>query len=341
MDEMRGIAEETLGDCADDPRTPTAIGALEIGRTTIEATQRGDPRDVDFVTFTVPEGAELAGLTLDGDEAGSGNLAFLGIARGHTTAIDPDAPDATALLGGITYGAGQPGRDIPDRIGALPGAEDFDGPLGAGAYTLWLNQTGPASTVALGLETREAADEADRTFAPAALADGAAIDGGGDTNTTGVGADLATGDTVDLRILARQRDLEGGAAIDALADFAADNVVFEEEAAQALAGTDGDDRFRLGDAAMRRSARRRLRPMRGTTGARRRRGGAGSSRPRSRSAICSPETSLPLPDARCGPAPPARAQERREARRRRSFRRSGAECEEVLKASTAGRGGGR
>ena len=48
------------------------------------------------------------------------------------------------------------GTDILDDIGALPGATGFTGPLGAGTYTLWLNQTGNVtSTASFTLVTQE------------------------------------------------------------------------------------------------------------------------------------------------------------------------------------------
>lgn len=197
------FTETALGDFSDDPAAPTDLGTLEIGTVTIEATQEGDPREIDYLTFVVPEGAELTEITLADFVAASGNLAFLGIEAGGQVTTDPFAPSAETLLGGITYGATQIGQGLLDDIGALNGAIGFDGPLGPGAYAIWLNQTGPASTVTLDLTISSAGGDdtgtdGDDSFAPAALVDGTVFDGGADSNTTGAGADLATGDTLDL-----------------------------------------------------------------------------------------------------------------------------------------------
>lgn len=160
------FAEEALGDFSDDPGAPTDIGALELGTTVVTATHQGEPRDLDYVTFTVPEGTELGGLTVEAYEAGPGNLAFFGIERGAEFTTPPGTEDASTLLGGLTYAHWTVSLDVLGLVGRLEGAQGFEGPLGPGDYTLWLNQTGPANTVSLGLELTEegAQDEPGNPF---------------------------------------------------------------------------------------------------------------------------------------------------------------------------------
>ena len=155
------FAEDALGDFSGDGAAPTDIGTLAPGTTAVAATQQGDPRDIDYVTFTVPEGMQLSGLTVLDYEAEPGNLAFLGIESGAAAVHDPAATDASGLLGGLTYGHYAVSLNILDIVGSLSGAQGFEGPLGPGEYTLWLNQTGPTSTVTLGLELTEAGSDQD------------------------------------------------------------------------------------------------------------------------------------------------------------------------------------
>jgi hypothetical protein len=154
-------SEEGDGDISDDGSAPIDLGVLETGTTLITATQQGEPRDVDYVTFTVPEGMELSGLTVEGYVAEPGNLAFFGIEEGATFETDPNTQDASTLLGGVTYAHWAVGVDVLQIAGDLEGAQGFDGALGAGTYTLWLNQTGPTSTVSIGLEVTAVVDDVD------------------------------------------------------------------------------------------------------------------------------------------------------------------------------------
>lgn len=158
-DPVATFAEDTLGDFSNDGAAPTDIGMLEVGTTVVTATQQGEPRDIDYVTFTVAEGTELDGLTIGAYEAERGNLAFLGLERGDAFETASDAGDASGLLGGLSYGSLEVSNDVLSRVGSLYGAEKFDGSLEAGDYTLWFNQTGMTSTVSLDLEVSEAGDD--------------------------------------------------------------------------------------------------------------------------------------------------------------------------------------
>ncbi len=220
------FTEEALGDFSDDPAGPTPLEALAPGDTEIVAAQEGSPRDIDYVSFSVPEGTELSRLTLAGYDAGAGNLAFLGLQAGPVVTVDPFAPSAGDLLGGITYGAGQLGQDILPAIGALGGAIGFTGALPAGTYTLWLNQTGPASEVTFILETTPLDAAPDALIQPEALSDGETLEGGPGSDTLDLSAvaGLEAGAAVDLDLgaAAQATELTGTGGLELLGDgFAA------------------------------------------------------------------------------------------------------------------------
>ncbi|MEL6258989.1 MAG: hypothetical protein AAFQ67_08035, partial [Pseudomonadota bacterium] len=140
-----------------DFQNPTDIGTLGVGTNTLTAGQQGEAagRDIDYVTFEVAEGQQLSAINLVSYDGGDA-AAFLGLVEGAAFPTDASSTQASDLLGGVTYGDAQEGSDILDDIGGLQGATGFSGPLGAGTYTIWLNQTGPASTTSLEFIIEEA-----------------------------------------------------------------------------------------------------------------------------------------------------------------------------------------
>ena len=159
--------ENTDGDLSNDNTAPTAI-TLQQGNNRIVANQVGDDsRDVDYFTITVPDGFQLSELVLDAYEADDSNPAFLGIVSGNTFPVDvvnDGNPEASQLLGGIVYGDDNVGNDILSIAGQLQDAIGFDGPLAAGEYTFWLNQTGPSSGGTFNLIIEEAQDTTGATI---------------------------------------------------------------------------------------------------------------------------------------------------------------------------------
>ncbi len=142
--------ESVDGDLSSLFNTPTSIMLVE-GDNMIKSDQQGEPRDVDYFTFTVPEGFLLSELQVAGYNAEPENKAFIGIATGTEFPSDMDNTAPSNLLGGYTYGAGDLGSDILIPAGTLDGATGFTAPLPSGSYTIWLNQTGPKSEVQLNL----------------------------------------------------------------------------------------------------------------------------------------------------------------------------------------------
>jgi len=162
-----GADPVVVGDFSDDRLAPTDIGALADGDNVIFATQQGDgqpgERDRDFITFTVPEGKELVALFLDGYVTTEDTAqAFLAIQNGAQVTVDPvtgapdDAENPEGPFAGLVYGGGDVTTDllpvllaggvVQDGVG-FPGFPG--GKLGAGTYTLWMNQGGPQTKVTL------------------------------------------------------------------------------------------------------------------------------------------------------------------------------------------------
>jgi len=152
--------EAISGDLSDDIANPTDL-SLGLGANTLTAGQQGNSfgRDIDYITIDVPEGLQLSQIILD-DYTGGDGAGFIGIQRGEVFTVDADNAAPADLLGGAVYGDAQEGSDILDDIGALAGSEGFTGPLPAGTYTIWLNQTGAPSSAIFTLLTEEAGTSA-------------------------------------------------------------------------------------------------------------------------------------------------------------------------------------
>lgn len=157
------VAESTViwdeaidGDLSDDGTNPTGAFTLTPDADNIViANQVGNPRDVDFFTFTVPTDFQLDQLIVV-DYVSGDDVAFIAIDEGATTDVDFNNPAAADLLGGTTYGTASIGNDILPAMGNLGGATGFTPPLPAGDYTIWLNQTGAISEVMLNFVLGEA-----------------------------------------------------------------------------------------------------------------------------------------------------------------------------------------
>ncbi|MDJ0787070.1 MAG: hypothetical protein QNK05_09715 [Myxococcota bacterium] len=147
------ILEAVDGDLSDDIAAPTPLGPLSLGSNlvvgeVVDAT--GPAGDVDVFTFSVPAGSNLSKLLLVEFESAD-DLAFVAIASGATFPVDPNTlagpgdPLATSFLGGLLFGAGPAaaGADLlPLLAGAPAGGSGFTAPLGAGDYTVFVQQLG-------------------------------------------------------------------------------------------------------------------------------------------------------------------------------------------------------
>ena len=71
-------------------------------------------------------------------------FSFIGIQSGSQVTLDPATLTATGLLGWTHYQTTDIGTDILDDIGvAKNGSTGFNGPLGSGTYSVWLQEISP------------------------------------------------------------------------------------------------------------------------------------------------------------------------------------------------------
>ncbi|MBQ71989.1 MAG: hypothetical protein CMJ67_03695 [Planctomycetaceae bacterium] len=139
--------EATGGDLSGDQNAPTFINVSDGNNTVVFTTdQKGDDRDL--FTFNVPEGSELTGVILDLFDTNTKddfNLGFIGFSAGAVLGTDPLAPNPTVLLGYGLVNLGDSGSDIFEIMGQGGGSQGYDGPLPAGPYTFWAQETSPSS----------------------------------------------------------------------------------------------------------------------------------------------------------------------------------------------------
>ena len=132
------------GDLSGNQSAPTVL-VVDVGSNSITGvTQTGD---VDFFTFTVPDGANLAQIILTSFDSAD-DLAFLAIQSGP---VITDTTSAANLLGWVHASATFVGTNVLDDLANGAGALGFTTPLGPGTYTVWMQQTG-ADPVAYGLD---------------------------------------------------------------------------------------------------------------------------------------------------------------------------------------------
>jgi hypothetical protein len=150
--------ESVNGSLSADPLAPTALtftlGSNDVIGEAGEPTPNGPlaPFGQDFFTFSVPTGFELKSLTAvsvdlftPGDD-----FAFIGLETGPQITHDVSPPSfggsAAGLLGWRHVASSDQGTDILPAMGvAGMGATGFTGPLGAGQYSVWVEDDKPFS----------------------------------------------------------------------------------------------------------------------------------------------------------------------------------------------------
>ena len=132
------------GDLSDDYLAPTFIDVSE-GSINVIFTTDQDGDDDDIFTFTIAEGYELVGFVLDDFVTDDPfNLAFISIMPGNQMPFDPATPATEELLGYTLFNMSAVGNDLFLEMGAAFGTIGYDGPLGAGDYTVWAQETSPS-----------------------------------------------------------------------------------------------------------------------------------------------------------------------------------------------------
>lgn len=157
VDAQAALYEETAsGDASGDRLAPTFLqldtadpGAApgtfrNVIAGTVGATA-GVP-DRDYFWFNVPAGQQLVGLRVGNETTVGGGGGFIGLATGSVMPVLPSTPNAQGLLGWKLYTLLDRNQDILPAMGvAGNGATGFQPPLGAGDYTLWIQELATGS----------------------------------------------------------------------------------------------------------------------------------------------------------------------------------------------------
>ncbi|MFT3685795.1 MAG: hypothetical protein QM783_12870 [Phycisphaerales bacterium] len=150
-----GYNESISGDLSNSAAAPTPV-TLTVGGTASIIGVVGGAENQDWITFTVPAGAQLTSITLV-SYASTDAQGFMGFQSGATFAGSPFA--AGSYAGYAHFGTGAVNGALPptNLIGAnmLPimadpvlaaGATGFTSPLGPGTYSMLFQQLGAAGT---------------------------------------------------------------------------------------------------------------------------------------------------------------------------------------------------
>lgn len=135
--------ESVDGDLSGDQAVPTVLTLAE-GSNLVTGTTglTANGTDRDFATLVVPAGMALAKIVVQPGTQPAGGVSFIGLGAGTVLPTDALSPDPTKLLGWLHYGTGWIGLDILPELGATFGSIGFSGPLPAGSYALWIQDTG-------------------------------------------------------------------------------------------------------------------------------------------------------------------------------------------------------
>lgn len=136
--------ESTNGDISDNRLSPTAL-VLDAGSNPVSGNFGISPvpnvADLDYLAVTVPNGFILSRLTLLTLNPGGAN-SFLAVQNGSVMTMAPNSVDPSPLLAYNHIYKNQQGGDLLEVLQtntALP-----LGPLAAGTYTFWINETDTA-----------------------------------------------------------------------------------------------------------------------------------------------------------------------------------------------------
>lgn len=130
--------ENLHGDLSDSGFTPSLLNFLPGSNEIYGLTGTfEDGLDRDYFSFTVPENAALTALRLLGTTTVSGAVSFIAIQAGPQVTYLPTGGGTPDFLGYMHYGPEHVGSDLlPSLIFG------FNGPLTAGQYTVWIQETG-------------------------------------------------------------------------------------------------------------------------------------------------------------------------------------------------------
>ena len=134
------------GDISSDPNAPTLL-ILAVGSNTVTGTTDNltGTVDRDYVTFNVPPGHVLTGLTLI--SFAPNNLAFASFNAGNTSFVPSGATAASFLAGIHVDGSMVAGNLMTFFVSSSVTGNSLPAPnLGPGDYTFLMQQTSPLTT---------------------------------------------------------------------------------------------------------------------------------------------------------------------------------------------------
>ena len=121
-----------------DRRSVAFAAAALFGRGLSGQSPTPDVHDLDYITFTVPDGFRLDNFMLQSASVG-GAFSFVGLQAGPIITIPADWTSVESpLLGWAHFGSADVGLDLLPAMATSPGSVGFSGPLGAGTYALWI-----------------------------------------------------------------------------------------------------------------------------------------------------------------------------------------------------------
>lgn len=141
--------EAASGDLANVGTSPTLV-SMGLGSNTVSGTTGRSGAGVvdrDYFTFTVADGWQLDTLNLLTGTTflGPSGLGFIAVQAGSQMTVNPTGGDPSSLLGWWHTSENDIDTDILQHIGQGAGAIGFTGPLPAGSYTFWVQETGTGS----------------------------------------------------------------------------------------------------------------------------------------------------------------------------------------------------
>lgn len=140
--------EALSGDLANQGATPTVLSLTAGSNLVLGTTGRtAGVVDRDYFSVTLPAGWQLDSLTvLPGSTfLGASGATFLAVQAGPQVTVNPTGGSPAGLLGWWHYSENDVGTDILPLLGIGVGATGFSGPLPAGTYSFWVQDTGTGS----------------------------------------------------------------------------------------------------------------------------------------------------------------------------------------------------
>ncbi len=136
--------ESVNGQLSSDRLSPTVITVAPGSNQIYGDNGNLAPSVRDYLTFTVPVDFMLTSITML--DAPVGARGFIGLQAGNQLTLPPSTTTAAGLLGWWHYTAAGIGADIFPVMGVpANGSTGFAAPLGAGSYTLWIQDSSPGT----------------------------------------------------------------------------------------------------------------------------------------------------------------------------------------------------